>query len=403
MRTRIQFVLLAAAVGFACPPGARAGDGLDIYLIRHAETMGNVTGDYSETNQRTFSPKGLEQVAALPGKLEAYCFDHILVSPAWRTQQTILAYLVANSLQAEVWPELEEVDCTMTGGETPAAAITMGEVMQLVDTNAFRFREPAADHHCQPANPAEALTQLQRAIRLIRKRFGGSGQSILLVGHSCSGSRLAELLLGLKAAGRFAPANTALFHIRQDSAGRGEMLVKNDAPPTFFDRFLLTDGPEFPVPGFLNLAGTWKILEGDDPAWSGRDVDESGWKRTSVPGGWERDALPVYDGTAWYRLHFDVAEATRASWGGKEIVLLMGAIDDADETFLNGTKVGAAGVFAPVQETAWDQPRLYRFPADLLGSNNVLAVRVSDWGGGGGIWRAPVAVGPADEVPADAD
>ena len=96
-------VLLLLAV-----PAAHA---LDIYIVRHAETMGNVTLDYSEINQNTLSPKGLQQVAALPAKLEGLKFDEILVSPAWRTQKTILSYLEKNDRKAEICPEIEEVDC----------------------------------------------------------------------------------------------------------------------------------------------------------------------------------------------------------------------------------------------------------------------------------------------------
>ena len=76
----------------------------------------------------------------------------------------------------------------------------------------------------------------------------------------------------------------------------------------------------------------------------------------------------------------------------------MGAIDDADETFLNGQRIGATGEFPPAQVTAWDKPRLYEFDRSLLAETNVLAVRVSDWMGGGGIWKGPVAVGPAAEL-----
>jgi hypothetical protein len=83
---------------------------------------------------------------------------------------------------------------------------------------------------------------------------------------------------------------------------------------------------------------------------------------------------------------------------GIGLALVLGAVDDADETFLNGEKIGAAGQFPPAQGTAWDQPRCYVFAPDLLQEENLLAVRVADWMGGGGIWRGPVAIGPADAM-----
>jgi sialate O-acetylesterase len=202
---------------------------------------------------------------------------------------------------------------------------------------------------------------------------------------------MAELLLGLRPRGRFSPENTGIIHIRQEDDGRSELLLLNDKPPSFFDRFILTDGPGPEIPGFVNLAGTWKIRAGD--------ADEGEWLDTVVPGGWEKDALPAYDGIAWYRHDFVVSEETRATWGQREVVLVMGGIDDADETFLNGRKIGASGVFPPDQVSAYNQPRRYAFPVGLLQLTNLLTIRVSDWMGGGGLWRAPVLIGPADGLP----
>ena len=76
----------------------------------------------------------------------------------------------------------------------------------------------------------------------------------------------------------------------------------------------------------------------------------------------------------------------------------MGAIDDADETYLNGKQIGKFGEFPPAKVTAYDLPRLYEFKPELLQETNVIAIRVSDWGGGGGIWKGPVGVGSMKEL-----
>jgi len=373
---------------------ALAAGGLDIYIVRHGETMGNVTGDYSDTNQCTFSPRGLKQIDALPAKLKPYTFDAILVSPAWRTQRTIMPYLQANKLQAEICPEIEEVFCGIEGDEKPASDVPVGDGIVLEDADVFRFRDDPASFHYKPDHRAEALTQLQRGLKLIQDRYAQSGKTILLVSHGCSGGRMAELLLGLKPRGRFSPENTAIIHIRQEDDGRSELLLLNDKKPSFFDRFILSDGAAPDIPGFVNLAGTWEIRAGD--------ADRGEWLVTTVPGAWEKDALADYDGIAWYRHSFEIPEATRAVWGPRDIVLVMGGIDDADETFLNGKKIGASGAFPPDQVSAYNEPRRYIFPVGLLQLTNVLTIRVSDWMGGGGLWRAPVLLGPADQLPASA-
>jgi sialate O-acetylesterase len=59
--------------------------------------------------------------------------------------------------------------------------------------------------------------------------------------------------------------------------------------------------------------------------------------------------------------------------------LRLSAIDDVDTTWVNGTEVGATA--------GYNLPRAYRIPASLLkAKGNVIAVRVLDTGGGGGIW-----------------
>ncbi len=146
------------------------------------------------------------------------------------------------------------------------------------------------------------------------------------------------------------------------------------------------------------LEGKWKIAKGDKPEWADTDLDDAAWELSYVPLRWEETAFPDYDGIAWYRLHFDLSPELLKCWGDAPLAVGMGAIDDADETFLNGKKIGKSGEFPPVEQTAYDKPRIYAFDRGLLREHNVLAVRVSDWGGNGGIWRGPVLIGPVTEV-----
>ena len=370
---------------------------LDIYIVRHAETMGNVTGDYSEQNQKTFSPKGLSQIAALPAKLEGLEFDEILVSPAWRTQKTILPYLQQNGRVAEICPEIEEVDCNITGSETPSLDIPAGPAVDIIEDGVgqFFFGKNSASTHYAPRSREESLGILQRAKNKILERFGGRDVSVLLVTHSCTGGRFIELMLGQKAKGAFSPANAAVTRLVQKPDGGFDVVRYNDAPLSPLQRMAMMGFSEDLLPGFQSLAGTWKVAKGDDAARAIVDCDDSDFITTTVPGGWERDALPDYDGFAWYRMHFAVSPEQRAAWGDVPLALVIGAIDDADETFLNGQKIGASGQVSPVKQTAWDQVRVYEFSPAFLQDDNVIAVRVDDWGGGGGIWRGPVAIGPA--------
>jgi sialate O-acetylesterase len=109
--------------------------------------------------------------------------------------------------------------------------------------------------------------------------------------------------------------------------------------------------------------GTWEKAEFDDAAWAPAKL-----------GPWESNGMPDFDGYVWYRAKFDVD----LGFAGLPLHLELGEIDDEDLTFVNGVKVGETKV--------WNQKRVYQVPADVLRTGtNVLAVRVLDTGGGGGL------------------
>jgi sialate O-acetylesterase len=117
-----------------------------------------------------------------------------------------------------------------------------------------------------------------------------------------------------------------------------------------------------------------------------------------VPHCWENDGLGGYDGIAWYRLHITITPEQFELWKDRPLAVALGFIDDADETYLNGIQIGKTGSIPPAEQSGYMTPRLYPFDHTLLQTNNVLAVRVSDWGGSGGIWHDPIAIGPRSEL-----
>ena len=63
----------------------------------------------------------------------------------------------------------------------------------------------------------------------------------------------------------------------------------------------------------------------------------------------------------------------------KSAILELSKIDDDDITYVNGIKIGSTN--------QWDAKRKYTIPAGILKEGkNVIAVRVVDNGGGGGIY-----------------
>lgn len=116
-------------------------------------------------------------------------------------------------------------------------------------------------------------------------------------------------------------------------------------------------------------------------AWAAADLDETGWKPIAVPGLWEGQGYDGLDGVAWYRTAFNLTddEARRG------ITIGLGMIDDNDITWINGVQVG--------RTEGYNRPRSYVIPPSALrAGRNVLAVRVEDGTGGGGIYGAKETV-----------
>lgn len=152
-------------------------------------------------------------------------------------------------------------------------------------------------------------------------------------------------------------------------------------------------GVEFSV-----VPGQWRFQKGDDATWKAREFDDSGWQTVTLPDTWERHSNYRDDNVyGWFRRRIEIP----ADCKGRDFDLLLGCIDDVDETFLNGERIGGTGSFPPDFQIAYDVQRRYRVPASLVrgDGSDVLAVRVFDRSGEGGIYQAGVKsarVGPFD-------
>ena len=112
--------------------------------------------------------------------------------------------------------------------------------------------------------------------------------------------------------------------------------------------------------------------------WERTDFRPEGWKSMKLPQLWEAGGLEDFDGLVWFRKEVELPE----DWAGKDLTLSLGPIDDRDTTWFNGEQVGEMDV--------WNQPRSYEVPGRLVkAGRNVVAVRVVDLGGGGGIYGEP--------------
>ena len=104
------------------------------------------------------------------------------------------------------------------------------------------------------------------------------------------------------------------------------------------------------------------------------EFNDAAWQAMTLPGAWEDKGFPNFDGVMWFRRTVDVP----TGWAGRDLRLDLGNVDDQDATYWNGALVGATD--------AVQQERHYTVPgAQVKAGRNVLAVRVLDTGGGGGL------------------
>ena len=116
-------------------------------------------------------------------------------------------------------------------------------------------------------------------------------------------------------------------------------------------------------------------LQGGYAGWQSATFDAASWKSIVLPANWESNGLDNVDGVVWFRKTVVIPQ----TWAGKDVKLDLGPIDDNDVTFVNGSKVG--------ETVGYGNNRLYTIPGEKVKAGPfVIVVRVTDTGGGGGIY-----------------
>ena len=143
--------------------------------------------------------------------------------------------------------------------------------------------------------------------------------------------------------------------------------------------------------------GNGRFQKGDNPAWNAFAYDDSAWQEVSLTDQpWESLGLESANGIGWYRIHVVIPSSLKK--GVVEAIMLdLGAIDDSDQTWVNGHLVGKDGTF-PEDPGGYSSeygkhrhyvvdPKWVRWDRD-----NVIAVRVYNYGDPGGFYRGSVKV-----------
>ncbi|MGB9797913.1 MAG: sugar-binding domain-containing protein, partial [bacterium] len=153
----------------------------------------------------------------------------------------------------------------------------------------------------------------------------------------------------------------------------------------------------------ISLEGKWKFsIDPEDKGlaegWQLASCDDRKWNELNIPGMWEdfgytqiypnspSPEWKPYNGYAFVRRNVILP----SEWEGKDLLLYIGAIDDFDWVYFNGQLIGHTGEETP---NWWEKHRVYVIPRELVkwGKENLLAIRIYDRGGEGGI-RGPIFI-----------
>ncbi|MBN1557434.1 MAG: hypothetical protein JW951_04740 [Lentisphaerae bacterium] len=160
----------------------------------------------------------------------------------------------------------------------------------------------------------------------------------------------------------------------------------------------------------LDIGATWKARRSEAEAvarertaFTAVAYDDGSWTPVDLPcGAWPEQGDPVLFGgrergnrrdpyAVWYRRTVTVPD----SLAGRDLSLYLGVIDDADETYFNGVKVGE--ISRDTSETFWKDESRYLVPASAVryGATNVVAFRMIDYQGGwgGSMWGPRIELG----------
>ena len=136
-----------------------------------------------------------------------------------------------------------------------------------------------------------------------------------------------------------------------------------------------------PLKQSVDLPKEWKFQIGDNLAYSKPDFDDKAWKTIQIGKPWESQGYTDYDGIAWYRVSIMIPSTLKNIHSSvKSVALSLGKIDDNDETYLNGKKIG--------ETNGYEKQRTYLIPYDniIWDKENVIAIRVNDIHGDGGLY-----------------
>ena len=119
----------------------------------------------------------------------------------------------------------------------------------------------------------------------------------------------------------------------------------------------------------------FEVTENNQIQFKESNYNDANWPEIKLPSIWENQQIGNIDGIVWMRKTITLTVEQAKT----EAILHLAKIDDEDQTYVNGVQVGT--------NIVWDAKRIYKIPKGILKEGkNVIAVKVTDYSGGGGIY-----------------
>lgn len=118
-----------------------------------------------------------------------------------------------------------------------------------------------------------------------------------------------------------------------------------------------------------------KIVDFDSQNYLLNTLDNTVITQINAPQPWEEQGFEGLDGVVWMKKIIELTEDDIK----KDATIYLSKIDDEDISYFNGVIIG--------QNKQWSQQRVYNIPKkNLKKGKNVIVVKITDTGGGGGFW-----------------
>ena len=166
-----------------------------LVLVRHGQSVGNLTGDYSASLHDNLTKAGWGQAKRLAGKWES-AFDRIFVSPLGRTRQTAMPTLEKFRTRGELWSDLAEC-CWQEPRSLPPSDPELPLVPLPLEPHETPWFETSGLVGAPPTfeRYQDGLRRMRRAAQRLDD-LCRAGNSVLVFSHGYAISKLVILLTG---------------------------------------------------------------------------------------------------------------------------------------------------------------------------------------------------------------